>query len=398
MGTVTSGDPPGVPRAHGGHRWVPTTFLSINSRPVFRPVPVWAERLAEQLAVLGAEATDPGGLSECFNQSALLQTIVGDNEAARSICWGQIDWAVRLSDRRGDRGLLAYALQPWVNLGRLDVRQRQLAQALDHFSLAVSYAQRRALRLGPCTITGSDWDAIAHLGDDDWSRSSAGSLPRFLWTVFVVDSYRAYTAMRDPRGAERLLRSQRQSAPIEIANLIDEADVLRLLAQGCFDQAAAICSQVESATAQETFAYLEYQMACDIGRQALDSASALGLTLGVLCRSAAFAEISAVGRITLLTQLGHMLEVIGQEASAATAYSLALEVADSCCDERSIVMLTALLAQSRGTDGAGRLGRHAAPASSFRDAPAGSGATALHPHAPEARRLCSLVLAVLRAP
>src|SRR5439155_12965473 len=55
-------------RADDERIWVPTTFLSINSRPVFLPVPVWANRLSEQLATLGDgdAAKDRGALSECF--------------------------------------------------------------------------------------------------------------------------------------------------------------------------------------------------------------------------------------------------------------------------------------------------------------------------------------------
>jgi hypothetical protein len=323
--------------AVGEHGWIPSTFLSITTRPAFPPLALWAHRLAntvEELQGPEAQAADLGALSECFNQTALVLTLSGDHEGALAVCEAQIAWADRLSHRHRDRGLLAYTLQPWINMGRLHLRGGRVAQSLRHFALAEAFAGRRTIELGSAVIDEPAWEAIV---------CHAGQIPQVLWTVYVVDSFKAYVSIQDLDALDALLSAARSSAPAELAPIVAEADVLRLFAQRRFDDAASVCSACRATTTQATFAFLEHDMACAIGRDWMQAARASGTTIEMLCRTDAFASIPPVGQIALLTQLDCMLAATGMVELARTSRLRAARIAHECGDDRSTKRLRGTL-------------------------------------------------------
>lgn len=311
--------------------WLPKSFLSMSDRPIHLPLPTWTSILAQRIDELrGDRAINVGPLTECFNQTALLQVMVGDNEAARMICMAQLQWIARLSRTLNKEDTLAFALQPWVNLGRLHRLEQATDRSLEYFSLAVAFTERREVKLGPCTVQASAWESIVRVYD---------LVPLFLWTVFIVDSYKAYAASRDFCGATQLLASQKSVVPSKFGSLISEADVLRLLAEGRFEEALTVASCTDTATVQEATAFLVYEMACHIGRNDLRQATAYGMALNSLCASEAFATLPAIGRINLLTQIGILHESVGDEGSAAIAYIRGFELAAGCNDTKSVMHL-----------------------------------------------------------
>ena len=314
-------------RVESDASWIPTTFLSLCDRPVHLPLPLWSSTLAQRMQELQADPeSNVGALTECCNQAALLQVLSGKSDAAHAICLAQLEWIARLHARLARNDVLAFALQPWVNLGRLHRRSPDAGQSLKHFSLAVAYRERRDVALGPCLVSGADWDQIVCVDD---------VLPRFLWTVYIVDSFKTLAVHGDFGRARDLLAHQRPLLPGDLTALADEADILRLLAEGRFAEVGVMSSQSPTASVQEGIAFLEYEMAAYIGTRSLEQATELGEALNSLCSSGGFKTIPVIGQINLLSQLGNMHHALRDTRSTRHIFEQGLAVAIQCNDTRS---------------------------------------------------------------
>src|ERR1043165_7518960 len=121
------------PRSHGSPPMSPTPatqgrstllmmdLLSLGDRPVLRDLARWCDLLLSDLRA-PASTGDLMVVSTALKQYALIEALRGHGERAEAACPAQIRWAVRTAGAMGDRRLLAHAMQPWVNLGRLHRR------------------------------------------------------------------------------------------------------------------------------------------------------------------------------------------------------------------------------------------------------------------------------------
>lgn len=159
-------------------------LLSVTEQVARRPLDAWARELAGDMAAALAE-TDVVGrartVTGCGNAASLVLAHAGRLDDAERVVRAQVAWLQRGADRTGRGALLALAVQPWINLGRLHALRGRADAALRH------YHDVRACRMdGPVTLAGravlpADWAAAG------WDPAE---LERFGRSVRVIDGLR----------------------------------------------------------------------------------------------------------------------------------------------------------------------------------------------------------------
>jgi hypothetical protein len=123
-----------------------------------------------------------GELGFVGNNAGLIAAHRGELPTAWRITERQVWWQGRLSRRSGDVGVAAHAVQPWVNLGRLEALSGRCDQALARFAVLSTYNVADRLEIGCMQVGASGWMAV--------SRSRQKFLD-FLDAVYVIDSLKA---------------------------------------------------------------------------------------------------------------------------------------------------------------------------------------------------------------
>ncbi|HEU4561439.1 MAG TPA: hypothetical protein VFS20_26535 [Longimicrobium sp.] len=116
------------------------------------------------------------------NNAGLIAAHRNEMQTAWRITERQVWWQGRLSRRSGDAGMAAYAVQPWVNLGRLEALNGLCDQALARFATLSTYEVADRLEIGCMQVGGSGWMAL-------WP--SGREFLDYLSAVYVIDSLKA---------------------------------------------------------------------------------------------------------------------------------------------------------------------------------------------------------------
>lgn len=199
-------------------------------RPVRRNLRAWADELA---AELGARPPPHEGAS-LLNNAALVFAHLGRRELARSVSTGHLRWVAALASH--EPATLGLALQPWVNLGRLDALDGRHAEARAHFTLFESVRAEEPVEIGPCRVEGRDWRGIAR---DD------ADLTRVLSNVYVIDSLKAWFAETDYSSALDFVARARLRATPTPSVTFHEAEVVCHLGLGDPMRALEVASSWE---------------------------------------------------------------------------------------------------------------------------------------------------------
>lgn len=161
-------------------------MLLPHDRIARAPLGKWAGQLIASLGIALKEARNSRPLARQIagiaNNAALVATHHGETARAWILCERQCCWNDRLSRRSRDVAISANAIQPWVNLGRLEALSGDVRASLERFGHLNDYRETDRLRLGTITVGGTGWQAVA---------ASKGEFQQNLDTVYVVDSLRA---------------------------------------------------------------------------------------------------------------------------------------------------------------------------------------------------------------
>ncbi|HEX6037839.1 hypothetical protein [Longimicrobium sp.] len=165
---------------------IAATILVPQDRVPRQPLGPWAAELARRTAEVlrGVRGTHAlaGELAGIGNQAALIAASRGDAAVAWRLTERQLWWHGRQARRARDPGVAAWALQPWVNLGRLEALAGRWREALARFSGLGTYEMTDTVQLGCVRLHGPAWRTL--------TRSREQFL-RFLETVYVTDTLKA---------------------------------------------------------------------------------------------------------------------------------------------------------------------------------------------------------------
>jgi hypothetical protein len=221
----TSPTPPGEQE-----RPAPTitgTLLLPQDRIAREPISCWASRLTTELEQERRAEWPPrvqaavlGGIG---NNTALIAAHQGHSDTARALCEAQIRCQLRRAGETGDAAISGHALQPWINLGRLDAIAGEWEAALGRFAALAEARAGAPLRLGAVQTDAAAWQVI---GD------TPAEFAEFTERVRVVESLKAFLGSR--RWAEVLAFAE--ELPSELGNgtarLVREARIVALAQAG----------------------------------------------------------------------------------------------------------------------------------------------------------------------
>jgi hypothetical protein len=120
-----------------------------------------------------------GQLGSIGNQAGLLAAHAGDVSRAWHVTEQQLWWQGRLARRSHDPTVTAHAVQPWVNLGRLEALTGRWREALARLAALSAYEMDDWLELGCMRLRGSDYLGVS---------ASREHFVGFLQAVYVSDS------------------------------------------------------------------------------------------------------------------------------------------------------------------------------------------------------------------
>lgn len=181
--------PPTMPRP--GSTTLPSAtiagaILTPQDRLARKPLGSWGEelirRLDEARRVIRDTRRFAGELAFVGNGAGLIAAHRGDMGSAWRIMERQIWWHGRMARRSGDAALTAHALQPWVNLGRLESLTGRWREALSRFGGLTAFETAGRLEMGCVRLGGESWSAL---------MASREQFVGFLDSVYVADSLRA---------------------------------------------------------------------------------------------------------------------------------------------------------------------------------------------------------------
>jgi hypothetical protein len=107
------------------------------------PLPDWTGRLLASLDRSRASVRQTRLMAEKFgsigNNAGLIAALRAEMQTAWSVTERQVWWLGRLARRSGDATVAAHAVQPWVNLGRLEALTGRWREALARFEALSTY-------------------------------------------------------------------------------------------------------------------------------------------------------------------------------------------------------------------------------------------------------------------
>jgi hypothetical protein len=212
-----------TPRASG---FAPATDLLLPSDRIARlDLKIWARSLVDRLRV---SVPDPGPLSVVLNNAALVFAHLGRLDQARWVCNAHIGWVGQLA-AAGDTSPV-HALQPWINLGRIELLTGNATAAHAYFDLVRPMQERRPLWLGPVRLRPEDWPAMLAVEPQ---------LPTVLRSVRLLDGVRCWFIPGDYRGALHWLDRVEQDEQLAPEAGICEARVISHVELAEHDRAIA---------------------------------------------------------------------------------------------------------------------------------------------------------------
>lgn len=145
----------------------------------------WAGRLAERMGkarqTIRRTHQLSGEVGSIGNNAALIAAHRGEMERAWRLTERQLWWQGRLARRSGNGVITGNAVQPWVNLGRLEALAGRWREALARFAGLATYDVADRMELGCVRVGGEAWSALTPSRED---------FLRFLEAVYISDSLR----------------------------------------------------------------------------------------------------------------------------------------------------------------------------------------------------------------
>jgi len=162
---------------------IATAILMPQERLPREPLRPWAERLVDALETGRRTIRNvrwmASELGSRGNQAGLVAAHRGEMEAAWRLTERQLWWHGRMARRSSDPFVTGYAIQPWVNLGRLESLAGRWREALARFAGLATYDVADRLELGCVRVGGKAWSALT---------PSREKFLQFLEAVYVSDS------------------------------------------------------------------------------------------------------------------------------------------------------------------------------------------------------------------
>ncbi|MFL5385176.1 MAG: hypothetical protein ACJ8GN_21875 [Longimicrobiaceae bacterium] len=222
---------------------IATGLLLPQDRVPRAPLGTWASRLVGELEAGRRALRQPrrvaGLVAGIANNAALMAAYVGSRATAERLCKRQMTWQRRLARRSGDPAITAHAIQPWINLGRLEAVTGNWSGAVSRFARLAGYRLDGWVEVDCIRIDGSGWQAVA---------PSREKLEQTLDAVYVVDSLKALLMNRRFEEAAAFANGLGADRDGGLLQRADEARVVSACRLGDFRTARRVAEAAEAET------------------------------------------------------------------------------------------------------------------------------------------------------
>jgi hypothetical protein len=264
-------------------------------------------------------------ISGVANNVALIAAHQGAFEVARKLCSSHVRWQVRLSRRSGDLSLGGHALQPWINLGRLEALTGSWQAALARFAQLRGCRPGSPIKLDRARVPGEGWQVLGDTIQDAL---------RFVERAYVVESLKALLLNR--RYADVLVFNEALTPDDHPgrSRLVIEATIVAAVGQGDFDRARKTAAAALGQTA--AWERLTFQLRLAETLACTGAADRAGDLLHPIVRAAmnlSPATWCELQPLYVLARVAAVAREIGLEREAAAMAQRALDGARTARDE-----------------------------------------------------------------
>jgi len=221
-----------VPRGGPARPSISTALLTPYDRIARKPLAAWARQLVNTVQRTADTArtvrTVAEVLTSVVNNAGLIAAMRGEMRTASTATERHIQWLGRLARRSRATSVASYAVQPWINLGRIEARTGQWHEALARYSALWASGLAGLLQLGTLRLADSEWSGIA---------SSREQCLTFLHGIYVADSLAAMLLNRQFDLIQPFARNV--SVKADLAMMCEEACIIADSKMGDHRQALA---------------------------------------------------------------------------------------------------------------------------------------------------------------
>jgi hypothetical protein len=222
---------------------VSRTLLLPQDRIAREALSPWAVRLTRELREarrgLRLRRHWAVAVSGTTNNAALIAAHRGDTRTAWELCEAHLRWQSRFGRRSGDPATTGHALQPWINLGRLEALDGRGEAAVQRFAVLQGCAAGAALDLGRGRVAPAGWRVIADTSEE---------FGRYVERVRVVESLKALLLAHADAALLRFAATLGGGLPAALSRLVEEAVVVAAAGAGEHDRAARIAADAARAS------------------------------------------------------------------------------------------------------------------------------------------------------
>jgi len=275
-------------------------------------------------------------VSGAANNAALVAAHRGDRQTAWEMCQAHLRWQSRFGRRSRDPAITGHALQPWINLGRLEAIAGRGERALERFARLRGWTAGTAMELGTGRVAPDGWRVIGE---------TAGEFGRFVERVYVVESLKALLLTRCDAALPAFAGGLGDGLPPALARLVDEAVIVAAAGAGDVERAretALRCTRASSGWTRMVFQLRLGETLAVLGDTA-GAHAALGpvLQAGVRLHAGLLRDLQTLYVLTRAAAAGD--EAGLHDAAAALARATlagARDAGDQCFELASLRVLT----------------------------------------------------------
>lgn len=216
------------------HDLVPSSPMSITDELVHRDLGYWSESLLLKLEQEFKDNSETAREKICvyLNQAALISSLLGEINDARSLCNLQLSWLKAEAKAQGvGIDLFFFLLQPWINLGRLNHVEGKYAQAIPHANMAESAFAGKGISIGEMEISGDQ--IAAFLADPEKGQV----LKHYLFVNYIEGMVKVYVGSGNYLEGLAFIEEQQHCSQVKIEFLLEECKLILLLKMGNYEEA-----------------------------------------------------------------------------------------------------------------------------------------------------------------
>lgn len=212
-------------------------ILTPQDRPIRLCLQDWAMLKLRDFARLKKMSYEQpeicGDIVDCYNEAALIEVYYGRVDYAANLCNAAMKWIADVVRSSGNSACYRFAVQPYVNLGRLDRIARRWQESLQKFKVAQQVSVGNPVTFGPISIDRNSLQKMTQGFADQ----------TVLQNIFILDTLKTLLKATWYRKVLNYFPDWENFPVLVHRDFICESFLVALAGLGEYDQALELCGQ-----------------------------------------------------------------------------------------------------------------------------------------------------------